>query len=96
MEYCKNGTMSDLIRRRGCLPEVECRYFMSQLVEAISYLQYKGIMHRDLKPANLLIDEIMNLKEKYGLEIDIWALGVLMFYFIEGTLPIIGHTESAV
>jgi serine/threonine protein kinase len=35
---------------------------MSQLVEAIIYQQYKGIMHRDLKPANLLIVEHMNVK----------------------------------
>jgi serine/threonine protein kinase len=99
---------------------------MKQLVEAIEYLQLKGIMHRDLKPANILIDAHNNVKlcdfglattlndieerrlfcgspgyfapevlrakskanrELYGVEIDTWALGICMFYFLEGRLP---------
>jgi polo-like kinase 1 len=37
LEYCKNGTMEKLLKRGGYLPEVECRYFMKQLVEAFEY-----------------------------------------------------------
>ena len=35
---------------------------MAQLVNAVEYMQTKGIMHRDLKPGNIMLDEMWNLK----------------------------------
>jgi serine/threonine protein kinase len=35
---------------------------MAQLVNAVEYMQTKGIMHRDLKPGNIMLDDYYNLK----------------------------------
>lgn len=57
LEYCSRGTLADLVRRRGQLTEVECRYFMWQLVGAVEHMHARGIMHRDLKLSNVFLNE---------------------------------------
>ena len=37
------------------------RYYISQIVEVLSYLRENKLVHRDLKPANLLLNEKFQL-----------------------------------
>jgi serine/threonine protein kinase len=46
----------------GGMGEDAGRYFMSQMIDVLSYMQGKGVVHRDLKLENILVDEQMNLK----------------------------------
>jgi serine/threonine protein kinase len=41
--------------------ELGGRYFMSQLLEGVSYMHRKGIVHRDLKPENILVGDDLDL-----------------------------------
>lgn len=42
--------------------EEDCaRFFMDQLVDALSYLHLQGVVHRDLKPENILVDDDLKL-----------------------------------
>ena len=43
-------------RPSRCLTEDRARFFASQLLDAMAYLQSVGICHRDLKLQNLLLD----------------------------------------
>jgi serine/threonine protein kinase len=38
------------------------RYFLSQMIDVLSYMQGKGVVHRDLKLENILVDDELNLK----------------------------------
>ena len=54
--------MSNLLKRRKKLTELEVRYYISQLVSALKYLHDNLVIHRDLKLGNLFIDSHMRLK----------------------------------
>lgn len=38
------------------------RYFLTQMIDVLSYMQGKGVVHRDLKLENILVDDELNLK----------------------------------
>jgi serine/threonine protein kinase len=58
MDCVPHGSLRELIKRRGKLPEAEVRYWLQQVIQGVDYLHGTcRIMHRDLKPGNLLIDE---------------------------------------
>jgi serine/threonine protein kinase len=44
------------------LEEVEARYYIKQIIEAINYCHKYKVVHRDLKPDNLIISEAMEVK----------------------------------
>ena len=61
-EFCKNKTLSDLLKRRKYLTEIEVRCYIFQLIQGLKYIHNQKIIHRDLKPNNILLDEKLELK----------------------------------
>ncbi|XP_036148232.1 testis-specific serine/threonine-protein kinase 4 isoform X2 [Monomorium pharaonis] len=62
MEYAKNGSLLDVIRRNTYIDELRSRRWFRQLLEAIDYCHKHGIVHRDVKCENLLMDYHFNIK----------------------------------
>lgn len=62
LEMCSNQSLLDMVRSRGVLTEIEARFFMVQLLGAVSYMHSRLVIHRDLKLGNVFIDNGMNLK----------------------------------
>lgn len=62
LDICTNGSLSDLVRRRKRLHEVEARYYIYQLVKALENVHAKKVIHRDLKLGNLFLTDRMQLK----------------------------------
>ncbi len=62
LDICHNQSLSDLIRRRKRLSELEARYYITQLVQGMAYCHQNKIIHRDLKLGNLFLTERMQLK----------------------------------
>lgn len=56
MEYLENGSLEDLIRRRGRLGVSEAVGLLREIAEGLNYAHGKGVLHCDLKPANILLD----------------------------------------
>jgi serine/threonine protein kinase len=51
-----------MIKRRKSLTEEETRFFMLQIIEAVSYMHDANVIHRDLKLGNLFLNKHLNIK----------------------------------
>lgn len=62
LEYVTGGLLFDLCQTVGGMGEDAGRFFMTQMMDVLGYMQSKGVVHRDLKLENILVDDEMNLK----------------------------------
>lgn len=62
MELCNNKSLADLIKARRRLTEPEVRFYMMQLLEAVSYMHSKRVIHRDLKLGNIFLNDDLHIK----------------------------------
>lgn len=53
MEYCDGGDLSKIIGKP--MKEESVKYYFSQLISGVKYLDEHKIIHRDIKPKNLLL-----------------------------------------
>ncbi|XP_036153409.1 NUAK family SNF1-like kinase 1 isoform X2 [Myotis myotis] len=88
MEYASKGELYDFISERRRLSERETRHFFRQIVSAVHYCHKNGVVHRDLKLENILLDDNCNIK------VDSWALGVLLYTLVYGTMPFDGFDHK--
>ena len=62
LEYIPGGLLLDLSQTLSGMGEDTGRFFLTQMLDTLDYLQQKSVVHRDLKLENILIDENLNLK----------------------------------
>ena len=62
LEICQNQSCNEMIKRRKFLTEEETRFFMLQLIDAVSFMHDSNVIHRDLKLGNLFLSKAMNIK----------------------------------
>ena len=62
LELCTNQTMSELLRRRKRLTELEVQCYAVQIIAAMNHIHLKKVIHRDLKIGNLFLSEKMEVK----------------------------------
>ena len=56
MDYCKYGSLSDLMsKRKRAFTEEEIRFILKEILDALVYLHENEILHRDIKAANILV-----------------------------------------
>ena len=55
LEYCRNGSIFELIDKNGFDENKTYKYF-SQVVNAVYFLHKNNLVHRDIKPENILLD----------------------------------------
>lgn len=61
MEYLNNGSLIDIIKQRGPLPEAEAIQYIIQIGDALSYIHDRNILHLDVKPSNILLNDDGNV-----------------------------------
>lgn len=57
MEFVENGSLDDLLRKRGTFPVGEAVETFREIAIGLSHAHGKGVLHCDLKPANILLDQ---------------------------------------
>ncbi len=57
MEYHDNGSLSELVKQRGALPEAEALRYIREVADALAYIHEHQMNHLDVKPGNVLLDE---------------------------------------
>lgn len=62
LEYVTGGLLFDVCQSLGGMGEDGGRFFLSQMLDVLSYMHGKGVVHRDLKLENILVDDSLNLK----------------------------------
>ncbi len=62
MEYLEAGSLLDIIKDHGPLPEAYIAYIMHELLLALQYLHANLKIHRDIKAGNLLADRDGSIK----------------------------------
>lgn len=56
MRYMSEGTLDDLIKKKGELKLTEIAHILKRVSEALDAAHAKNIIHRDVKPSNILFD----------------------------------------
>ena len=62
MEYVAGGTLRDLMRRCGPLPQPVALRIAVEVADALDHAHARGVVHRDIKPENLLLAENGQIK----------------------------------
>lgn len=56
LDLVRGGSVEDLLRDHGRLPEPLVGTLLDQLLQALAAVHAAGVVHRDVKPANLLLE----------------------------------------
>lgn len=56
MEYADAGSLSDLVKRRGYLPEYEATQYVLQIANALEHVHRHRMTHLDVKPSNIMLN----------------------------------------
>jgi len=57
IEYMDCGSLEDIYKTTGTIPENVLAEMTFQMLRALQYLEEKKIIHRDIKPANILVNK---------------------------------------
>lgn len=62
MDFIDGESLSDVLKRRGPLPEAEVLGYLEQMLDALDETHRHSIWHLDIKPGNMMLDRDGNLK----------------------------------
>lgn len=52
-DYIENQDFRSLF---PTMTDLDCKFYLFELLKALDYCHSKGIMHRDVKPQNIIVD----------------------------------------
>ena len=55
MEYIDGQSLSDVVKKRGRLPEADAVDYIRQVAEALKYMHSLNRLHLDIKPGNIML-----------------------------------------
>jgi serine/threonine-protein kinase len=57
LEYLPGGSLEELLRTNGALPDEDTRQIAAEIAAGLAHAHARGVVHRDLKPSNVLFDD---------------------------------------
>jgi len=57
MEYIGGGSLNQILKKQGPLPEPQAIVWVRQIGEALNFLHAQNTLHLDIKPSNVLINK---------------------------------------
>lgn len=60
MEYLEQGSLADMVKAKGRLPEADALRYTYHIADALQYIHERQMNHLDVKPGNILVDESGN------------------------------------
>ena len=57
MEYLEGLSLSEIVKKRGAIPENTAISYIKQVADALGYIHRRKINHLDIKPSNIVIKE---------------------------------------
>ena len=57
MEYLEGQSLSEIVKKRGTIPEKAAISYIKQVADALGYIHRRKINHLDIKPSNIVIKE---------------------------------------
>lgn len=57
LEFCAGGSLRQLYKKRGAIPEREVVQYVEPILHGLQYLHAQGVVHRDVKAANVLLTD---------------------------------------
>ena len=57
MEYIDGESLSDVVKKRGKLPEADAVDYIRQVAEALKYVHSLNRLHLDIKPGNIMLNK---------------------------------------
>lgn len=62
LEICTNQSLSELLRRRKRIHELEAQCYLHQVLTGVKYLHTHRVIHRDIKLGNIFLSDRMEVK----------------------------------
>jgi len=62
LEYAPGGELYHILNQKRKFSELRAAWYISQIVEALTYCHKRNVLHRDLKPENILVGLDRELK----------------------------------
>uniref|UniRef100_A0A1B6KDU0 cAMP-dependent protein kinase n=1 Tax=Graphocephala atropunctata TaxID=36148 RepID=A0A1B6KDU0_9HEMI len=101
MPFVPGGDFLAHLTKHFKLSESHAKFYMSQLVLALEYLHYLGLIHRDVKPENIMIDAFGYIKlADYGLCIRCygndraWSMAGTEYFMAPEMMTLTGYDSS--
>ncbi|MBL7058192.1 serine/threonine protein kinase [Patescibacteria group bacterium] len=66
MSFIKGANIGEVVAKNGAIDDEHVAWILQRLLDALSYLHYKGVVHCDVKPENI----ILNTKEHNAVLVD--------------------------
>ncbi|TKC44441.1 hypothetical protein EI555_013939 [Monodon monoceros] len=92
MELLEGGSLGQLIKQRGCLPEDRALYYLGQALEGLEYLHTRRILHGDVKGDYIpgtethMAPEVV-MGKPCDTKADVWSSCCMMLHMLNGCHP---------